>query len=131
MSKRTNNDHDRAACFQRNKRYGRQINRYLKSVAIFIRDDAPQTREALEHLIRNPPGNSNSIRLVPFLRHQVTNYDAVCNYVYRRWGRVVPMDDRRNILHPKCRKAIGPYLGQLGADDLLDPPHTRAKPMGQ
>lgn len=100
------------------KTRSKDVIRYLEQVKVSIKDNIPQTRkELIARLKQADPGQSR--KAIPFIRHEYTNYDEVCDYVLKRWHILIPIDIKQEVLHPRYKAVIRRYLQSIDALDLI------------
>jgi hypothetical protein len=110
---------ERRSNIKRSRQRNAEIERYLRRCEIILLPDRPMDRATLIEAMERNIVAGMGIKLHPFVRHNYTNYDSVCDYVYGRWQSPLHHRFRHEILHPKVRSIVLPWLREIGAQDLL------------
>lgn len=99
----------------------KEIRRYFKTVEIRLLEGRPTTLEEFDTAYRqNKRIRGNGTTYYSFARHNYTNYDEICAYVSNRW-RLFNKQMALEILHPRVRMVVGPYLQLLKVEaGMLD-----------
>lgn len=110
---------DRREAIGRSRQREAQIERYLHRCEITLNAKRPMNRTELVADLEHHIAAGGAIKLHPFVRHNYTDYDQICQYVARRWQRPIPAFLKHEILHPKVREIVTPWLKDIDALDLV------------